>query len=322
MKKFSVLFVTLLILSGIVLGQGKISSKIYFDYSYNKDAKTTNKFEIHRVYFTYQNKLSDAVSFKITTDVGRVNNGKDNRMGVYLKNALLKWKTGYGDIVLGLQGMNMFNVEEHNWGYRFVEKSPMDLYHFSSSADLGIGYYKTFNKKLHFSGLITNGTGYKKSENNNYKKISLQLMYGDSKITKDGNYNIGASFSVEPFDYVVGTNKTKENKIVFAGFAVYRIKTFRFGAEYDIMNNGGSSLSSSIISAYANLIVGKKVEVFARYDIFDPNVDKIDDGRSYIVGGLNIKPVKGFYIAPNVKISSPQKGSSTTFYNLNFQFKI
>ena len=66
MKKFSALFVILFLLSGIVPGQGKISSKAYFDYSYNKDAKPTNKFEIHRVYFTYQNKLSDAVDRKST----------------------------------------------------------------------------------------------------------------------------------------------------------------------------------------------------------------------------------------------------------------
>ena len=36
--------------------------------------------------------------------------------------------------------MNVFNVAEKNWGFRFLEKSPMDYHKFSSSADLGIGY--------------------------------------------------------------------------------------------------------------------------------------------------------------------------------------
>lgn len=322
MKKFSTLFITLLFLSAITFGQGKIRSKVFFEYSYNNDAKPTNKFEINRAYFTYQNKLSEVISYKIATDVSRVNNGKENRLEVHLKNALLKWETGYGDLVFGLQGMNMFNVEEHNWGYRFVEKAPMDLYKYSSSADLGIGYYNTFNKKINFSALITNGTGFKKSENDDYKKYSVQLMYGDSKIEKDGNYNIGTSFSIEPFDYVVVTDTTTEITTVFGGFVVYQIKSLRFGAEYDLTNNGGSSVSGSIISAFANLSINKQVEIFGRYDFFDPNTDKIDDGRLYFVGGLNIKPAKGLYIAPNVRISSPQTGSSTTFYNLNFQFKI
>jgi len=322
MKKFFSLSVIILLFSGIVFGQGKIGSKVYFNYSYNNDAKPTNNFEFNRVYFTFSNKLTDKISYKFTTDVGRFNTGHDNRLSVYLKNAYLKWNTGGGDLVFGLQGMNMFNVEEHNWGYRFVEKAPMDLRKFSSSADLGIGYYNTFNKKLHLSALITNGTGYKKSENDDFKKYSVQLMYGDSKIKKDGNFNIGASLSLEPFNYVVGVDTTTENKTVFGGFAVYQIQKLRIGAEYDLMNNGGSSVTGSIISAYANLSTSKYVDVFARYDFYDPNTDTANNGISYFIGGLNFKPNKGFYIAPNVKVSSPQTGDTTTIYNLSFQFNI
>lgn len=322
MKKITVLIFTILFVASNLYAQEKIGSKIYFDYTYNSDGKPTNGFEIHRVYFTYQNHISKNISYKFTTDVGRFNTGKDNRLSVYLKNALVKWKTSVGSLVFGLQGLNTFSVQEHNWGYRFVEKSPMDLYHFASSADLGLGYYNKLSGKVNFSAIISNGTGYKKSENDNYKKISLQLFYGDSKIKKDGNFNVGAIFTTESFDYVAGTDTTTKTKTVFGGFAVYRISGLRIGAEYDIFKTGGIDVTKNIFSVYANFAAAKNLDLFARFDTFDPNIDKNNDGNTYIVVGLNYKPAKGLYIAPNVRITNPELGDATTIYKLSFQFKI
>ena len=38
----------------------------------------------------------------------------------------------------------MFNVQEKTWGNRFVAKSALDNAGWSSSADLGIGFSKSF----------------------------------------------------------------------------------------------------------------------------------------------------------------------------------
>ena len=85
--------------------------------------------------------------------------------------------------------MNVFNVAEKTWGFRFLEKSPMDFHGFSSSADLGIGYSGKISK-VNYSFLVTNGTGYKKSENDEYKKISTQFVYGEKKLVKQDGYNL------------------------------------------------------------------------------------------------------------------------------------
>ena len=321
MKKTIPILVTLLIAATTIFSQSKLGGKVYFNYSYNKNAVPTNLFEIHRVYFTLKNNLSKDISYKVTTDVGRFNTGKDNRLSVYLKNALLAWKTDFGKFVFGLQGMNLFNVEEHNWGYRFVEKSPMDRHKFSSSADLGIGYYNKFADKLSFSFLITNGSGYKKSENDNYKKYSVQVLYGKSKISK-GGFNIGASFSLEPFDYKKGTSTSTENKTVFGGFAGYSKNNLRFGAEYDIFTEKGVNLTKTIMSAYGNYKFTKKVELYARLDLYDPNTSLDNDGDTYIIGGLNFTPGKGLSISPNFRYLKPQTGTSASVYGVNFQFKI
>lgn len=321
MKKLSVVIAVLLFAASGIFAQGKVGAKVFFDYTYNADGTPTNAFEIHRSYFSYSNNLSDAVSFKFTTDVGRTS--VDDRLVAYLKVAQLKWKTSFGSLVFGLQGLNMFKVQEGNWGYRFVEKSPMDLHKFSSSADLAFGYYNKFAKKLNFSAIISNGTGYKHSENDDYKKLSFQLYYGDSKIHKNGNFNVGAVFSTESFDYIAGTDTSTKSTSVVGGFAAYQIANLRLGAEYDMLTKGGSSdVTKNIISVYANYAAMKNLDIFARFDKYDPNTDVDNDGSNYIIAGLNYKPVKGFSIAPNVRIASPETGDSSTLYKLNFEFKI
>jgi hypothetical protein len=323
MKKIIVVLAVLLFTASGLFAQGKVTGKTYFDYTYNPDGKPTNSFEIHRVYIGYQANLTDNISYKVTTDVGRFNTGGDDRISVYLKYAMVKWKTNIGAFTFGLQGMNIFGLQEHNWGYRFVEKSPMDLYKWASSADLGIGYYNKFAGKLNVSLIMSNGTGYKKSENDNYKKFSLQVFYGDSKIKKDGNFNFGAVLTTESFDYISGTDTTSKSTNVLGGFGIYQLANFRVGAEYNILIKGGSSdVTKSIISLYGNYAVIKTVDLFARFDVYDPNTSVKNDGSNYLIAGFNYKPGKGLSIAPNVRISSPQSGSSSTYYKLNFQFKI
>ncbi len=316
MKKYLLLLFVSLFVSPL-FAQGKLGGKVYFDYSYNADRAITNSFEISRAYFTYSKNLTDNISYKFTSDVGRFNTGKDERMSLYLKIAALSWKTNYGKFVFGLQGLNLFNVEEHNWGFRFIEKAPMDKNHFASSADLGIGYYLKVAKKLNFRALVTNGGGYKNVELNNYKKYSFQLLYGNAKIS-GGGFNLGTSVSFEGFE----KGSVKGTSSVLGVFAAYSTGKIRLGGEYDMMNKSGLSLTSQIISAFADVKIAHVVEIFGRVDIFDPNTRKNNDGNIYIIGGLNFVPARGFSIAPNVKINSPESGASSVTYAANFEFKI
>ncbi len=42
----------------------------------------------------------------------------DKFLEVFLKNACVDWMTDYGKFTFGMQGMNMFNVQENTSGYR------------------------------------------------------------------------------------------------------------------------------------------------------------------------------------------------------------
>jgi len=315
----------ILAVSSGLLAEGKVIGKTYFDFTYNPDGTPTNLFEIHRVYIGYKAKITGNISYKVLTDVGRFNTGSDDRLSVYLKAAQLAWQTNLGTFVFGLQGMNIFGIQEHNWGYRFIEKSPMDLNKFGSSADLGVGYYRKFNEKIDFSAILSNGTGYKKSENDQYKKLSVRLFLGDSKVKKNGQFNVGAIFTTESFDYFNTADSTTSVKStnLIGGFGAYQISKLRLGAEYDLMTKGGSSdVSSTILATYANYALSKALNLFFRFDMLDPNTDANDDASNYIIAGFNFQPGNGLSIAPNVRIKSPESGNSTTYYKINFQFKI
>ena len=45
------------------------------------------------------------------------------------------------------------------------------------------------------------------------------------------------------------------------------------------------------------------------------------NGNTDMIIGLNYKPEKGLTMTPNIRISTPEEGDSTTMFMLNFEFK-
>ena len=118
----------------------KISGLTYFDFTYSDDKGI---FDVKRSYLNYSTKLSDISKFKMILDIGRDMSGldSDERLSAYLKKAQITiTPKESSSFYLGLIGMNMFDVQEKTWGYRYISKSAMDQYGFSSSADFGFGY--------------------------------------------------------------------------------------------------------------------------------------------------------------------------------------
>jgi len=296
---------------------GKISALVFYEYSYNADQTITNAFEVQRAYFTYQHQLAEQITYKFQIDVGRTSS--DGRLSAYLKNAKIDWATSLGKITLGLQGMNIFNVQEQTWGYRFIEKTALERNGFASSADLGIGFYHTLANTIHLSTLITNGQGYKLGENDNYKKFSFQTLYGAKNLLNQDGLNLGGIFSLEPFATTPGSTA---NKIVFGGFTGYARGPLRVGLEYNLRSNSASELTATIFSIYGHYQLSQPLEAFARFDSFDPDQGTTNDASSYVIVGTIWRPVTGLFLAPNLKIITPQTGATSTTYSINFQFKL
>ncbi|NQU66457.1 MAG: hypothetical protein HQ510_00805 [Candidatus Marinimicrobia bacterium] len=303
----------LLLCSLVIAGTPNVSSVVFFDYIYDftSDANNDAGFAIKRVYFTVTDNLADNLSYKLQTDIDSNNSPKN----VYLKNAKVDWKTDLGKITLGLQGMNVFSVQEKTWGYRFIEKSAMDRKKFSSSADMGIGYANKFAQNILFSILYTNGTGYKKSEDDSYKKISAQALIGQPKLSSKEGFNAGGVFTFEPYE-------SDETVTVFGLFGGFASAALRIGGEFDMLTDSGPDVTEQIISVYTVYKLSDKLQTYGRIDIYDPNTDTDEDSENYIIAGIHYSPVTGLIIAPNLRLVTPEEGDSETFFQLNFQFKL
>jgi hypothetical protein len=303
MKK--ILFV--LGITSLMFAEGKISGVTYFDFSATDESSA---FNFKRQYFGYGGDISDKVSYKILFDVGRYDS--DTRLTTYLKKAQINYNSSFGKFNFGLIGMNTYNIQEKNWGYRFIEKSAIDKNKFSSTADIGIGFSKSLVDNLNLSLLFVNGEGFKKPQGDKYHKIAFNATYGEGNLNKNDGYNAGVVFTTESTD----TDPTTMTSI-FGGFAGMGL---RIGGEFDMQSKGGSE--SNIISVSANYALRDNIDFFARYDIYDEGSSVDNDGEKYLVTGIVLGCDGGVSVAPNLRITSNEDGSeSLTEYKVNFQFK-
>ena len=317
MKKEILLLRFICMFSTAILAESSTTGNVFFNHTTKLGDEGSNLFNMKRAYLTYAKEVSDAVSYKVTYDMGSNDGGSAHT--AFLKVAMVKWKTEYGNVMIGMQGMNMFKTMENTWGHRFIDKMPMDAYGYSVAADLGVGLSRSFGP-VSTSALITNGGGYKKAESDKYKKISLHAVYGESKLNKKDGFNAGVSFSTEPYD-VVDANRevvSTENTNVMGLFAGYAGKGFRGGLEYDVKTQ--DDVSGQIICAYGTYKLNDKLSILARLDQVDANTSADNDGAQAVIAGIHYTADNGLTIAPTFRMTSPEDRDAEKSIVVNFQF--
>ena len=322
-KEMKYLIILLTYISISIAADGKIGGVTYFNYT---NAEEKSAFNFQRQYFSYGIDISDEVKFKVVFDVGRTDVGtvlmkdgdyksEDTRLVAFLKKAQIDYRTSYGKISMGLIGMNTYNIQEKNWGYRFIEKSAMDKYGFSSTADLGIGFSRALVNQLKMSLQVVNGEGYKNPQSDKYHKIAFNSTYGEHNLVKNSGFNAGVVYTTEQTD-----DKPNTMISLFGGFAGMGL---RLGGQFNMLTKGG--IESQVISVSSNYSVTDKLDAFVRYDMFDPNIDEIDEGKdnsTYLIAGIQLSCGNGLLVAPNIRMESYEDDlDSATEYKINFQFK-
>ena len=322
-KEMKYLIILLTYISISIAADGKIGGVTYFDYT---NSKEKSAFVLKRQYFSYGIDISDEVKFRVVFDVGRTDVGtvlrkdggeksEDTRLVAFLKKAQIDHRTSYGKISMGLIGMNTYNIQEKNWGYRFIEKSAIDKYKFSSTADLGIGFSRVLLNQLKMSLQVVNGEGYKNPQSDKYHKIAFNSTYGEHNLVKNSGFNAGVVYTTEQTD-----DKPNSMASLFGGFAGMGL---RLGGQFNMLKKGG--IESQIISVSSNYSMTDKLDAFVRYDMFDPNTDEIDgwkDNSTYLIAGIQLSCGNGLLVAPNIRMESYEDDlDSETEYKINFQFK-
>ena len=291
-----------------------ISGKVVFAYSNSDDSSKIDGFGLNRVYLNFSKEISDELSVTIQTDAYP----ESSSQNIYLRNAKADWKTLNGNVVIGLQEMNMFKVQQMNWGKRYLDKTVMDRMQYSSAADMGIGYYHS-KDKFHGSILITNGAGFKKSETDSHKKLSLQFIYGTVKLSKSDGFNIGAVLSHEPYDRDGEVTIPEEpageySKKVLGVFGGYAKNNLRVGAEWSQLDDSGlldGNYNNNLTSVYCNYAFKNKQSLIVKYDMVSGNKD-----ANYALVAMEFIPTKGLMVSPNVR-----SNDGTTSLGVNFQFQ-
>ena len=115
----------------------QIGGVTYFDYT---SGDGVSAFNFNRQYISFKGDASDDVSYKVVFDVFA---NEDIPLLAFLKIAQVNYKCSFGTTNMGLIAMNTYGVQEKNWGYRFIQKSAMDLNKWSATADLGVGFHQS-----------------------------------------------------------------------------------------------------------------------------------------------------------------------------------
>ena len=299
----SVLFYVLIILffaGALVDAQvvSKINGVFFGDYYYNlqnhaEDQKYVNAFSIRRVYFTFENNLTENIKtrFRLESEHGEF--GSSTKINPFVKHAFLEWSNLIPNhkLVLGISETNAFKNAEALWGYRSIEKTIMDLNKISSSADMGIVLKGDLSMKLHHWLMLMNGTGYGSAEVDNYKKVGYALWvtplngliiegYADYEKQDPDNTT---------FKYARDYSGSKGYYTV-KGFVGYSGLQYNIGFEWFQRTNQESGITDvtvqndAIVTAQKADVVKSgysifgswitpvpKLKLFGRYDYYDPN---------------------------------------------------
>jgi hypothetical protein len=291
----------------------KFSGLVFGDYYYfaqDHDAKWENQqgFWLRRAYFTFDYTLSPKITTRFRLEVN--SNGKlaGGTLTPYVKDAYLRWTyKGRQQVTLGIQPSLSFEYVENFWGLRHIEKTPLDLYRWDSSRDLGVTFGGPFNEagslKYAFQYGNESGTG---SEIDKFKAVRASARYEVNRgLTVEGYFS--DFYRDKDADWITAQ--------VFAG---YRAKKARAGFQYSYQDRkaaAGSTLGDvkqSLVSAFA--VVDPKPQKFSaflrvdRYNDPCPLCSGIDylpidvsAKFTYTLAGIEYYIHPSFRISPNVE---------------------
>lgn len=310
--------------------QGKFSGYMFGDYYYNLSnnnsaLKNQNGFWFRRIYFTYDFKISDNWSTRFRLELNSHGDFKtSDTLKPYLKDGYLSYKKNSHFVILGLSPTPTWEFIENFWGYRSVEKTPLDLYKMGDSRDIGIAAKGSFGKEGFFGYHVQIGNGEgTKSEVNKEKKYMGAFLFNLTK-------NISFEFYT---DYGQGANQ--KNYYTYQGFLGLKVKKAKIGVQYAHQTReqgpGKSDLKLDVYSIFGVVNASEKVSLLARYDRMDnalpwgSTVSYVPFNNNvpfnFILAGLDFHPIKNVSFIPNIMYVSYDTANGKSLDN-DIQFKL
>jgi len=310
---------------------GKFSGYMFGDYYYNlkRDANLGSQsdvatpgstamqaFQFRRIYFTYDDDISQQFTSRFRLEADQSANTSNGKIGVFVKDAYLKWKNIFSgsDLIFGIQPPPAYEVSEAVWGHRSLEKTIMDLRGIYASRDVGVSlkgrlvpggsvnYWIMIGKNSCNSPATTKYNRYSAHLEIEPAVKILATFYADynDRAKRNDPFNPGSTVTNGTMTASVFVGYVDPNKLNVG------IEAFSSSTSNGYIVPGARSLSSLTamgISVFGSVNLASDLAVVGRYDYFDPNTDSNAKGnsRNYIIGGVSWKPNKNVSIIPNIQ---------------------
>ncbi len=290
----------------------KFSGYMFGDYywvvsHHNSDIENSNGFWFRRIYFTYDHRISRSLSTRLRLEMGSRGDFSTNSSALipFVKDAYLKWTVNaHHQVYLGISSPPTFYLVEKFWGYRFLEKTPLDLQRWGSSRDFGVMMKGDLlsSGKVRYHFMLGNGSG-NKSEVNTGKKFSAAISYYPDRhlvleVYGDRDERCGA-----------------EVWFTYQGFLGYRSEKVRFGLLYSHQLrqlNDHRDENLDLASLFITAKIHKQWGLVGRIDRqFDPNARAEsqvylpfdpNSKSTFFLGGIDFMPHPAVHLMPNVEV--------------------
>jgi hypothetical protein len=262
-----------------------------------------NGFWIRRAYLTFDYAIVDQWSARLRFEANSPGDFKTNaKLDPFIKDAYLAWKGTDTDVLVGISPSPTWELVEGFWGYRAVEKTPVDLYRIGSSRDFGLAAKgKLAGGKVVYHAMFGNGAG-EGAETNEGKKVMLAVGF---KPTDAFVFELYADTEDRPG----ATDRT-----TWQGFLGWKGKRSRYGLQYvtqDRQVATGPDQTLAVGSIFGVWELTDKTSLLARYDrSFDvnPEGDRIpylaiakDSEFDFALLGLDYQLAKKINLMPNLE---------------------
>lgn len=264
------------------------------------------------------------------------------KFSTFIKDVYFKWNYFQGhNVQFGVFSTGAWDVSESFWGHRYIEKTITDIRKSTVARDLGVGLNGKLDSigKFKYSAMFGEGTGvnipiadwYKRYyatfsyspiiELNEKKEIVKELTVSIFYDRNEKKSIVDSVYSVNKFITNSNVNANSQELTFFTGYkekdkysfgleCYYSSSPYSFWAK-DVTTPASSkfvSLNGFGVSIFGSYNVNEKIDMFARYDYFDPNnhSNKLAKGdtRNYIIAGCAYSPAKNVSISPNVLVET------------------
>ncbi len=297
------------ILFSTIFAQGKISGQVFGDFYYNltnnkSELKDQDGFWFRRVYFTYDYKFSDTWSTRFRIEAMSPGDFKTSEtLKISLKDAYISYNKRGNTFIIGLSPTPTVEYLESFWGYRAVEKTPLDLYKMGDTREFGIAFKGSIGKKgfLGYHLQIGNGEGVK-SEFNKGKKFmgAFQL-----KFTENLSFELYGDYA---------ENGDHRDYHTYQGFLGWKKEKHRLGIllahQRKEQGLGNMDLKINVYSLFGIINLSEKVTALTRFDRMDnslpwgPSISYVPMNGSapfsLFIAGLDFHPIKNISFIPNI----------------------